>query len=161
MPVLLLTLDGAVGSVPAAVVHGLLFTVVALGRTNEMGLSPWQDPPSPAHQRSPVPAHTSTWGHLSHMLSEAAVFSTSAQCLPIFHSLDYCSSKNHLSLKKTHVSEWWTDTFQPHSAGTSFTLHLCNSTLIYVLKSYNKSTGAAGMNRLYTGWEIGASEVSL
>lgn len=30
VPVLLLTLDGAVGGVPAAVVHGLLLTVVAL-----------------------------------------------------------------------------------------------------------------------------------
>ena len=30
MPVLLLTLDGAVRGVPAAVVHGLLLTVVAL-----------------------------------------------------------------------------------------------------------------------------------
>lgn len=29
VPVLLLTLDGAVGRVPATVVHGLLFTVVA------------------------------------------------------------------------------------------------------------------------------------
>lgn len=40
MPVLLLTLDGAVGSVPAAVVHGLLFTVVAplllLGLGNQL-----------------------------------------------------------------------------------------------------------------------------
>lgn len=30
VPVLLLALDGAVGRVPAAVVHGLLLTVVAL-----------------------------------------------------------------------------------------------------------------------------------
>lgn len=30
VPVLLLTLDGAVGGVPAAVVHGLLLTVITL-----------------------------------------------------------------------------------------------------------------------------------
>lgn len=48
MPVLLLTLDGAVGSVPAAVVHGLLFTVVALERTNKTRLAPSQDPSLPS-----------------------------------------------------------------------------------------------------------------
>lgn len=40
VPVLLLALDGAVGRVPAAVVHGLLLTVVAplllLGLGNEL-----------------------------------------------------------------------------------------------------------------------------
>lgn len=40
VPVLLLALDGAVGRVPAAVVHGLLLTVVAplllLGLRNEL-----------------------------------------------------------------------------------------------------------------------------
>lgn len=61
MPVLLLTLDGAVGSVPAAVVHGLLFTVVALERTNETRLAPSQDPSLPtykcSHLRMDEPAH--------------------------------------------------------------------------------------------------------
>lgn len=36
VPVLLLALDGAVGCVPAAVVHGLLLTVVALGEKSEV-----------------------------------------------------------------------------------------------------------------------------
>lgn len=35
VPVLLLALDGAVGRVPAAVVHGLLLTVVALRATDQ------------------------------------------------------------------------------------------------------------------------------
>lgn len=35
VPVLLLALDGAVGRVPAAVVHGLLLTVVALRATEQ------------------------------------------------------------------------------------------------------------------------------
>ena len=35
VPVLLLALDGAVGRVPAAVVHGLLLTVVALQTRNQ------------------------------------------------------------------------------------------------------------------------------
>jgi len=61
MPVLLLTLDGAVGSVPAAVVHGLLLTVVALQGTNESRSPPRQAPSAPTHTRSHLlldaPAH--------------------------------------------------------------------------------------------------------
>lgn len=51
VPVLLLALDGAVGSVPAAVVHGLFFTVVALqgGEQKEGGMTAWHRglPPEP------------------------------------------------------------------------------------------------------------------
>lgn len=38
VPVLLLALDGAVGRIPAAVVHGLLLTVVALWARDQAGL---------------------------------------------------------------------------------------------------------------------------
>ena len=39
VPVFLLALDGAVGSVPAAVVHGLLLAVVALGGVKDTSSS--------------------------------------------------------------------------------------------------------------------------
>jgi len=38
VPVLLLTLDGAVRGVPAAVVHGLLFTVITLPTDTQLKL---------------------------------------------------------------------------------------------------------------------------
>lgn len=147
MPVLLLTLDGAVGSVPAAVVHGLLFTVVALGKTNEMGLPPWQDLSSPAHQYSPTPAHTSAEQCSSYLCSgHKGIFhacwvkqqsSANTHNALLFYRvwiIDF--QKNHLSLKKTHLPQNGGLTFFSHTAQEpSFTLHLCNSTLIYVLKA--------------------------
>lgn len=122
VPVLLLTLDGAVGRVPAAVVHGLLLTVVALGRTKETRSPPRQDPPYQAF--SPpmeAPAHAEQrfsliypWG----IQSQEGIFPQVKQ-----QSLVKSAQGSGL-------------TFFSHTAQEpSFLLCLYNTSLIYGLKA--------------------------
>lgn len=144
MPVLLLTLDGAVGSVPAAVVHGFLFTVVALGRTKEKGLLPWQDPSSPA---SPQPcSHPMLlWFLLGGTQGHQGIFDScwvKQQSSANLHNAFLFSRLWIITFQKiiSHLRKliFQNDglTFFSHTAQEpSFTLHLCNNTLIYVLKA--------------------------
>lgn len=124
MPVLLLTLDGAVGSVPAAVVHGLFFTVVALERTNETRLQPSQDPSS-----LPSSLLTCSWVH--QCMQSTACSAWAPKCSRAFVT---CAKKGynfqqictmqvpqaHLSFKKAHLPGQWAESFQLHNTGTVF-----------------------------------------
>lgn len=119
VPVLLLTLDGAVGRVPAAVVHGLLLTVVALGRTKETRLPPRQDPSLPSVLPSPGSSSTRfsliyPWG----IQSQEGIFHQVKQ-----RSLVKSAQRSGLTSFSQTVQE------------PSFPLHLYNSSLIYGLKA--------------------------
>lgn len=152
MPVLLLTLDGAVGSVPAAVVHGLLFTVVALERTNETRLPPSQDPSLPTHKCShrlvDAPAHAEqyfffiyVWG----IQRQEGIFHTCCikqQSLANLHNAFIFSGVWIIAFEKItshlrkHISQGSGLTFFSHAVQEpSFTLHLYDSTLIYLLEA--------------------------
>lgn len=124
MPVLLLTLDGAVGSVPAAVVHGLLFTVVALERTNETRLQPSLGPST-----LPTSVLTCSWVHQCMQSTTCYAWAPKMRRAFVTRAEKGCNFQQictiqvpqaHLSFKKAHLSGQWTECFQPHNTGATF-----------------------------------------
>lgn len=152
MPVLLLTLDGAVGRVPAAVVHGLLFTVVALERTNKTRLPPWQDPSLPTHKCSHLledaTAHAEQYFSFIYALGsqrQEGIIHTcrvKQQSLVNLHNAFIFSRVSIIAFEKiiSHLRKLIAQgsglTFFSYTVKEpSFTLHLYNGILIYVLKA--------------------------